>query len=152
MRTRWTDSIHSFPFPQIGSGPQPSSSTTSTSPSYSPTRRVKQTAPINTYHEVDHESSPKSNNRKNNDSNNDDDDDDVAPLAKVIASAQVDVGTSPTPTVRRKTQASPTPQAKEKDCPVGFLLHLGVCVEADVDVPGVVHATAAATAAVWSRW
>ncbi|GAA5962213.1 hypothetical protein JCM3765_003901 [Sporobolomyces pararoseus] len=135
---------------KIGSGPRPAPSSSSTSSTaYSPTptpRKVKQTAPIVTYHDND---SDRSDSKKQ---------DDEEPLLSVSVSAQVQLGPSSTPQKAQRTTArappspTPTPQAanssSKKGCPVGQILHLGICVEADADVLGLVQADAAATVAV----
>ncbi|GAA5978029.1 hypothetical protein JCM5350_006304 [Sporobolomyces pararoseus] len=135
---------------KIGSGPRPAPSTSS--PAYSPTptpRKVKQSAPIVTYHDTDSDSSDRSNSEKK---------DDEQPLVSVSVSAQVELGPSSTSqkaertTTRPSRPPTPTPQAanssSKKGCPVGQILNLGICVEAEADVLGLVQADAAATVAV----
>ncbi|GAA5970398.1 hypothetical protein JCM11641_001695 [Rhodosporidiobolus odoratus] len=61
----------------------------------------------------------------------------AASPAAPLVSAAVKVGSGPS-----------SSDGGKKNCPVGQILHLGICVEAKVDVPGVVKASAAATVAV----
>ncbi|GAA5885018.1 hypothetical protein JCM16303_006520 [Sporobolomyces ruberrimus] len=149
---------------KIGSGPRQDSGPSSTSsrdtnaPTTTP-RKVKQTAPIVSYPDVNYDSSSpesKPKNKSNDDQKSRDrdgsgDDDEDMPLLKADVSAAVQVGSSPTAKHAEAQQTSTrarSPQATKKACPVGQILHLGICIEADVDVPGVAHATAAATVAV----
>ncbi|GAA6014462.1 hypothetical protein JCM11491_007062 [Sporobolomyces phaffii] len=133
-----------------GSGTDSTPSSSTNTPTSTP-RKVKQTAPIVTYPNVEHEHESSKPKPKNNNSsqNNRDDDDNDEPAISVNVSAQVQVGPSATAKQARPTTTqTPPAAATRKACPVGQILHLGICVEADVDVPGVVHATAAATVAV----
>ncbi|GAA5841443.1 hypothetical protein JCM3766R1_004085 [Sporobolomyces carnicolor] len=139
---------------KIGSGSRTDpASATSESPSASP-RKVKQTAPINLHPDSDREpsdskatSKPKNNNATQRGGDDDDDS-----LVSVSVSARVQAEPSPTPKPRPTTSRAPTPTAQaanaKKSCPVGQILHLGICVEAEADVLGLVSASAAATVAV----
>ncbi|GAA5944095.1 uncharacterized protein JCM15063_005312 [Sporobolomyces koalae] len=125
---------------KIGTGPGASDSSPTTdtqtrsySPIPTPVRKIKQTAPVVTYPDVVYDEPERKSNK-----------DDDAPLISASVSAQAQLGPSPTSQRAQKTST----KATQKACPVGQLLHLGICVDADVVIPGLVSATAAATVAV----
>ncbi|GAA5861762.1 hypothetical protein JCM1840_005256 [Sporobolomyces johnsonii] len=138
-----------------GSGSSSSSSRASTTTSThastaTPIAKVTyhQSAPIKTGNQNNNNNNGNNNNNNRNPSSS-------SSASQPLISANVKVnlndGPSSSSTQQRRPSPSPSPSAASagsQKCPVGQILHLGVCISADVNVPGVVHATAAATAAV----